>query len=264
MFADGETLSKALSAYANIFDDLSCNMIRAGEEGGFLEESLRRLATLHQRRSALRTSLIGAVAYPIFLLVVGIVVVAGMMLFFVPKFEPLFERLRTSGQLPWSTSTLLALSAFIRDYWLLLSASCVAMSVTLVVWSGSETGRMKLDAWKLKLRLIGPIFTAAALSVYCRVLGTLLGNGVPMLDSLRIAHGTTGNRALQEVVERTAKRVAAGCNLTDNLADSPLFPREMVEVLRVGEKSNRLDTVLLKLADQLDARTQSQLAVLAS
>ncbi len=261
--ADGASLASALSTYPSTFDELTCNMIRAGEEGGFLEESLKRVAILQERRAALTSSLLGAIAYPAFLLVVGLVVVIGMIAFFVPKFEPLFDRLRSAGELPWSTSTLLWLSSTVRHQGLWLCLGLVAIGVLIKMWHGSEPGRLTMDRWKLKARLVGPLITAAALSVYCRVLGTLLGNGVPMMDSLRIAQGTTSNRALRHVVHQAAQRVSAGARLSDYLTSDDLIPTEIVEVIRVGERSNRLDIVLLKIADQLEARTQRQLGILA-
>ena len=261
--ADGASLAGAMSTYPSTFDELTCNMIRAGEEGGFLEESLKRVATLHERRSALTSSLLGALAYPAFLLIVGLVVVTGMIAFFVPKFEPLFDRLRSTGELPWSTTTLLWMSGVLRHQGLWVALSLLVMAYLAKVWVSREEGRLKFDRWKLQVKFIGSILMAASLSVYCRVLGTLLGNGVPMLDALRIAQGTTSNRALRQLVDQAAKRVSAGARLSDHLHADGLIPNEIVEVIRVGERSNRLDTVLLKIADQLEVRTQRQLGILA-
>jgi general secretion pathway protein F/type IV pilus assembly protein PilC len=261
--ADGSSLATALAAFPKTFDELTCNMIRAGEEGGFLEESLKRVAVLHERRSVLTSNLMGALAYPAFLLIVGLVVVTGMITFFVPKFEPLFDRMRSAGQLPWSTQTLLGLSSLLRHQGLWLIALALALALAAKVWLSSDPGRLRFDRWKLKVKFGGSILTAAAMSVVCRVLGTLLGNGVPMLDALRIAQGTTNNRALRQVIQHAASRVAAGGRLADQLSQDALIPDEIVEVIRNGERSNRLDTVLLKIADQLESRTQRQLAVLA-
>jgi general secretion pathway protein F len=261
--AEGSSLANALETYPHTFDELTCNMVRAGEEGGFLEESLKRVATLHERRAALTNNLAGALAYPAFLLLVGILVVTGMIVFFVPKFEPLFQRLRDSGELPWSTTTLLNFSSLLRHHGVWLFIAAAAGWLLLAAWLRTPAARLSVDRWKLRARLLGPILTAAALAVYCRVLGTLLSNGVPMLDALRIAKGTTGNRALQELVHQAALRVTAGASLAENLASDRLIPREIIEVIRIGEKSNRLDTVLLKIADQLDLRTERQLGILA-
>lgn len=261
--ADGSSLAAAMACYPATFDELTCNMLRAGEEGGFLEDSLKRVAALHERRAALASSLLGALAYPAFLLVVGCVVVVGMIAFFVPKFEPLFDRLRSAGELPWSTSTLLWLSGSIRHHGLWLVLTLIAMGYGVKIWLASAEGRLRFDRWKLRVKLVGSVLSAAALSVYCRVLGTLLGNGVPMLDALRIAQGTTNNLALRRVVQQAAQRVAAGSRLSDHLTIDGLIPNEIVEVIRVGERSNRLDAVLLKIADQLESRTHRQLGILA-
>lgn len=261
--ADGSSLASSMANYPTTFDELTCNMVRAGEEGGFLEESLKRVATLHERRSALTNSLLGALAYPMFLLVVGIVVVIGMITFFVPKFEPLFDRMRSAGELPWSTSTLLWLSSLLRHQGLWVGLACIVLGLLVRTLISSDEGRLRFDRWKLQLKFIGSVLTAASLSVYCRVLGTLLGNGVPMLDALKIAQGTTSNRALRQVVQQAAQRVAAGARFSDYLSSDGLIPNEIVEVIRVGERANRLDMVLLKVADQMETRTQRQLSILA-
>ncbi len=165
-----------MSSYPATFDELTCNMIRAGEEGGFLEDSLKRVASLHERRAALMSNLLGALAYPAFLLTVGIVVVTGMITFFVPKFEPLFDRLRSTGELPWTTSSLLWFSSLLRHQGLWVGVVLMALMFVVSVWLRSDEGRLRFDRWKLRIRFIGSILTAASLSVYCRVLGTLLGN----------------------------------------------------------------------------------------
>ncbi len=140
-----------------------------------------------------------------------------MIAFFVPKFEPLFDRLRSAGELPWSTSTLLWLSSLLRHQGLWIVLILLASVYVARLSLNSEEGRLRFDRWKLRLRFIGSLMTSAALSVYCRVLGTLLGNGVPMLDALKIAQGTTNNRAIRQIVQQAAMRVAAGSRLSDHL-----------------------------------------------
>ncbi|MCC6511634.1 MAG: type II secretion system F family protein, partial [Pirellulaceae bacterium] len=170
--ADGSSLAGALATYPSTFDELTCNMVRAGEEGGFVEESLKRVATLHERRAALTSNLAGALAYPAFRLLVGILVVTGMILFFVPKFEPLFQRLRDSGELPWSTSTLLNFSSLLRHHGIWVLIALAGIWLLMAAWLHTPGARLRIDRWKLRAQLLGPILTAAALAVYCRVLGT--------------------------------------------------------------------------------------------
>ncbi len=259
---DGSSLSAALGSFPAVFDELTCNVIRAGEEGGFLEQSLQRVAALHERRSALVNTVAGALAYPAFLLCVGFCVVIGMVVFFVPKFEPLFDRMRSAGELPWATELLLSTSAILRSYGLLLALASAALLFTLAMYLRTPAGRLRLDRLKLTAFVIGPITLDATLSVIFRVLGTLVNNGVPLLDALRITRGTATNRVLNSIIDRASQRIASGGSLADNLDQDNLIPSETIEVLRVGEQSNRLESVLIKLADQLDVRTQQKLSVL--
>ncbi len=261
--ADGKPLAKAMSEHPKVFDELTVSMVRAGEEGGFLEESLQRISQLNEQRSQLLNNLRGALAYPAFLLVVGTIIVIGMLTFFVPKFEPLFERLRATGELPMSTTTLLAVSGWMRVYGLWCMIGGAALLPMMIRWYQTPIVRLRMDRWKLRLRILGPLLASASLAIYCRVLGTLLRNGVPLLDSLRIAKSTARNLALQHVVQRAAERVSAGASLAENLNHDAIIPVEIIEMIRIGEKSNRLDAVLLKIADQLDQRLQQQLTTVS-
>ena len=205
---------------------------------------------------------IGALAYPAFLIVAGVVVVTGMLAFFVPKFEPMFERMQERGELPLPTILLLSVSNTIRNHglWILVGLGIVAFVARH--WLTSDTMKLKIDLLRLNVKGVGPIVRNLAIARFCRVLGTLLRNGVPILKSLEIAREATGNLALNATIGDAAQKVQSGKSLAAPLAASGQFPREVLEMITVGEQANRLESILLDVADKLERRTHRNLDVL--
>lgn len=260
--SDGASLADAMTEQSQLFGDLEISMVRAGEEGGFLDESLRRLAIVRERQEELRGRLISALSYPVLLVIVGMLVVIGMLTFFVPKFEPLFESLRQSDRMPVPTVMLLAVSSFLKSWGLLLIAGIIAAIITAKTMLPAEKMQLWWDRWMLQMKGIGPIVRSLAIARFCRVLGTLLQNGVPMLKSLEIARQATGNRILSQTIAHAADNIGAGKSLSIPLAASGHFPPDVLEMLAVAEQSNKLEPVLLKLADKLESRSQMKLDML--
>lgn len=260
--ASGRTLADALRAHPETFGDLVVSLVHAGEEGGFLEESLDRIARLTERQEELRGRVIGALTYPLFLVAVGVIVVTGMMTFFVPKFAPLFDRLQQKGELPFATQALLGVSHSLQTYGLLWLVIGLAGLFAIRQLLQSEVALEWVDQRKITLPGLGPVLRSLALSRFCRVLGTLLKNGVPLLKSLRIAKDAAGNRVLARALQHAADNVSSGKSLVAPLRASGQFPRELLEMISVGETANRLDTLLVELADRLDVQTQRKIDAL--
>jgi general secretion pathway protein F len=257
--ADGTSLADSLARHPNAFNELTVSMVRAGQEGGFLEDVLKRVAVFTEHQEDLKSKVIGAVAYPVFLAVVGFIVLNILVIFFVPRFEPIFKKLAEKGELPALTEGLMTFSHFLQanGVWLLI-AGIVAFWF-FRRWARTDAGRHATDAWRLRLPGAGTIYRNLALSRFARILGTLLHNGIPILQSLRIAKDSTGNRVLAEAVERSAENVTAGEKLAAPLAANPHFPRDLVEMVAVAEEANTLETVLIQIADSLEKRTSRQL-----
>ena len=260
--SDGQSLANAMTAHPTVFHDLPISMVRAGEEGGFLQDSLKRIAKFTEQQEEMKGRVLGALAYPAFLVVVGGIIVTGMLAFFVPKFEPMFARMRDRGELPLPTTILLSVSSLLQSYgiWILLGLCAAAFMARDVLTSDSM--RMKVDRLKMNVAGLGPVVRNLAIARFCRVLGTLLKNGVPMLRSLQIASSATGNRALSATINNAAENVSSGKSLAAPLTASGQFPRDVLEMITVGEQANRLDRILLEVADKLDRRTQRKLDVL--
>ncbi|MFN8706006.1 MAG: type II secretion system F family protein [Planctomyces sp.] len=260
--ADGSTLANALTEHPELFGELDISMVQAGEEGGFLDEALQRLASVRERQEELRGRFLGALAYPALLLVVGTLVVSGMLIFFVPKFEPLFESLRNTGRMPWPTTFLLSASSAMKSWGILIPLVLIGIGVSCRSFIPEDRFLTIRDGMLLKIRGIGPIVRSLAIARFCRVLGTLLQNGVPMLKSLEISQRATGNRILCQTIGDAAENIVAGKSLSVPLAASGHFPPDVLEMISVAEQSNKLESVLLKLADKLEARSHQRIDIL--
>ena len=256
---DGATLAQAMSRFQRVFGDMAVSMVRAGGEGGFLEEALTRVAEFTEAQEDLKKRTLGAVVYPAFLAVVGTIVVNILIIFFVPKFAELFARLRERGELPWITDALLWTSEKMR-LWGPLVLVAAAVGVWLLVrWMQTEGGKFFWDRLKLRIPAAGIIFRQLAVARFCRVLGTLLKNGVPIIRSLGIASDATANRVLSVAIQDATENISAGQSLAQPLGQSGQFPVTVVEMIAVAEQANTLETVLLDISDGLERRTWRRL-----
>jgi general secretion pathway protein F/type IV pilus assembly protein PilC len=258
---DGATLGDAMNRYPRVFSEMAINMVRAGGEGGFLEDALDRVSKFTEETEDLKSRTIGALAYPFFLAIVGTLVVAGLLIFFVPRFGEMFDGLRQRGELPMMTEVLMWLSDWLGNP-LLLIAGLVAVAMVFVVIRlrlETEEGKRMRDLIKLRMPMLGPIFTSLAVARFCRVLGTLLTNGVPILKSLQISRQAAGNRVLSEAVEGASENISSGQSLAAPLGKCEYFPGTVVEMISVAEESNTLDQVLVDIADGLERRTVRKL-----
>jgi general secretion pathway protein F/type IV pilus assembly protein PilC len=261
--SQGDTLDVAMGKYPAIFSELTLSMIRAGQEGAFLEESLQRTSHFLRKQDEMRSKIIGALTYPIILGVVGSIIVAAMVVFLVPKFQPFFDRLEQNGTgLPLITIVLLGASKLLMNYGLLVILAVAGIVFGIMRWIKTESGRRLVDKIKLKTPIVGDIFHDAAVSRACRVLGTMLKNGVPLLRSLRISSESTGNVLLAEAMLKSADNVTAGDTLSKPLAASGLIPPQVMAMIRIAEESNTLDEVLVKISDRIDGRIERKLEVM--
>ncbi|MFO0938718.1 MAG: type II secretion system F family protein [Gemmataceae bacterium] len=257
--ADGTGLAQAMAAHPKVFDELAVSMVRAGQEGGFLEDVLKRIAVFVEGQEDLKSKVVGALAYPIILAVLGFVVLNILVVFFVPKFEPIFAKLREKDELPWLTEKLLGFSHFQQSWYGAATAViCTVGLVMLYRWSRRE-GRRTADAIRLKLPLFGNVYMALALSRFTRILGTMLHNGIPILKALGIAKDSTGNLVLANAIGESAENVTAGQKLADPLRRCKFFPTDIVEMIAIAEESNSLEKVLVDIADSLEKRTARNL-----
>ena len=258
--ADGTSLADAMAQHPKAFNELAISMVRAGQEGGFLEDVLKRIADFTEHQEDLKAKVVGALAYPAFLAIVGTLVLFALVLFVVPRFEPIFKRLAEKNDLPLLTEMLIGTSHFLLSWGgLVVIAGVIGAFMAFSSWARTEPGRLRLDGWRLRMPGAGHIYLHLAISRFSRILGTLLHNGIPILQALRIAKDSTGNRVLTLAIEKSAENITAGNSLATPLAACNHFPRDVVEMVSVGEESNNLENVLIDIANGLEKRTARQL-----
>jgi type II secretory pathway component PulF len=252
---EGESLGDCMARYPRVFNPMAVNMVKAGAEGGFLEDALQRVSQFIQDQEDLKGKTLGALSYPLVILSIGLLVVGGLLTFFVPKFEELFATMREQGTLPATTEWLLAFSALLQQFWWLMLLAVIGLAVGLYQFFQTERGQWVRDRVKIKVPLLGSVFLSLAVARFCRVLGTLLVNGVPILRSLEISRNSAGNLVLSQAIEQASENITAGSSLAQPLASSGHFPPSVVEMIAVAEESNSLDTVLIQIADNLEKTT---------
>ncbi|HZT80372.1 MAG TPA: type II secretion system F family protein [Gemmataceae bacterium] len=258
--ADGTGLAEAMGQHPGVFSELAVSMVKAGQEGGFLEDVLQRIADFTEHQEDLKSKVVGALAYPVFLASAGSIVLVILLVFFVPKFEQLFQKMEEKGELPLLTQAVMGASRLLASPGgLLVAAGIVLGVIAFVWWKRTPAGRLRLDGWRLRMPGAGRIYLQYALSRFTRILGTLLHNGIPILQALRIAKDSTGNKVLAEAIEKSAENIKGGNSLAAPLAACKYFPRDVVEMISVGEESNSLEKVLVDVSESLEKRTTRQL-----
>src|SRR5262245_46524466 len=257
--ADGTTLADSMLPFPKVFNELAVSMVRAGQEGGVLEDVLRRIADFTEHQEELKAEVVGSMAYPVVLGVIGFIILNVLVIFFVPKFETIFDRLKAKDQLPSLTTFIIGLSHFMVGNWWWLVPLGAGAVFGFLYWKRSEQGRVTFDRIKLKFPVAGKLVLSLALGRFTRILGTLLANGIPILRSLEIAKDSTGNRILAQAIHESAENITAGQKLAAPLRRCKYFPSDVVEMIAVAEESNSLEKVLVDIANALEKRSARQL-----
>lgn len=253
--AGGMALGEAMAKYPHAFSPLHASMVKAGEQGGFLEDVLQRIALFSEKQDELRNKVIGAMVYPAILIFVGTGVVLLLMVVVVPKLR---EHLRPETFNVMTVLVFAVCDVLTKHYgWVILGAAGVAIGLSAFL--RTDYGTSLMESFKLKAPILGRILTMVAICRFCRILGTMLHNGVPILQALKIAKDSAGNAILAEVIERSADSVKKGAALSTPLGESGLFPPAVVDMIAVAEESNNLEHVLVQIADTNEARTARQI-----
>ncbi len=249
----GTALSTALERQHGTFSRLYINMVRAGEAGGSLEDTLQRLADYLERSRLLRARVVNALIYPAILLVMVGLSLLFLLGYVVPQFSAMYDSL--DAPLPLFTRVVLGVGLFVRDWWIVL----LAVPALAAWWFDRKLRdpafRTRFDGWLLRRRLAGPLAARLETARLARTLGTLLKNGVPLMAALGIGKTVVGNRVLSADVEAAAEDVKNGVGLSTALAKGKRFPRLALQMVQVGEESGALDAMLLKTADTFEQET---------
>ena len=261
----GASFSGALDQHPKLFSKLYVNMVRVGEEAGALQKVMADLADLLEHEDEVRSEVVAAVAYPVFVLAFGFVTVTILLTVVLPKVMGMLQDMLPI--LPLPTLILLKVSGFLHHYWVLVLLGTAGVVAGLWRYLHSTRGAEAWDGMKLRLPLVGGVFRAAALSRFARTLGTLVKSGVSLLPSLKIVENTIGNRILAKQISRVAEEARGGDSLAAPLRKLGIFPGTAVQMIDVGEESGRLDEMLLKVAEieerHMRARTKTLISLLA-
>jgi len=264
----GATLSEAMAKQPKAFDRLYCNMVQAGETGGVLDVILQRLADFMEKAQRLKRKVIGAMIYPIVVITFAVLIVAGIMIIVVPKFEEIFRDFGTS--LPGMTRLLINISNwFVGKYpgppgWAVIFVSPVVLFLLLKLAKTAEAGRYAVDLVKLKIPILGTILSKTAIARFTRTLGTLISAGVPILEALTIAKDTCGNEVFARALVGVHDSIREGESFANPLRAARICDAIVVNMIDVGEETGDLDKMLMKIADNYDDEVETLVAGLVS
>jgi type IV pilus assembly protein PilC len=258
----GMSLSAAMAKHPKAFNRLYISMVRAGEVGGFLDQVLVKVAETFEKEVELRGKIRSAMTYPVVVFVMVLLIVSAMLIFIVPTFKNLYTSL--GGTLPLPTRTLIGVSDGIRRFFPLVVLALIGLVIAYRRWRATPAGRYRLDQFKLKVKVFGPLFHKSALSRFSRTLATLIRSGVPILQALEIVADTVNNGVISRAIRDVQDSVREGESLATPLAKHPTFPAMVVQMMAVGEETGALDTMLSKVADFYDQEVEAAVASLTS
>ena len=260
----GSTLANALRAYPKVFDDLTTNMIEAGETGGILDTILQRISQYVEKAVKMKAAIKSALVYPVSVIVIALLVVGALLKFVVPIFANLFVGLGVD--LPAPTRFVINLSNFIQNFWWAIFLCIGALVVAIKFIRTTPDGKFHTDKIMLHLPVFGQVLRKIAVARFTRTLGTLISSGVPILDGLSITARTAGNAVLERALMTVRKSIEEGRTIVDPLRESGVFPNMVTQMIGVGEATGAMDNMLQKIADfyedEVDAATKDMLALM--
>lgn len=261
---DGVSLAESMAQFPETFPRVYVAMVQAGETGGFLDIVLSQIADFQIREKDLRSKVVAALIYPTVLLCLAISVLIFLLVFFIPKFQTIFTGF--GAALPLITRIIVGASEIVRSY-----GPFVALGIFTVIyltrnWLKTEKGKRKWDEWLLQLPVIGPLGAKFSMARFCRMLGTLLAAGVPLIQALNVARKSINNQLLVDAVSQSIERVKQGDRLGVSLSDCrQLFTGSTLEMISISEETGRMDQELIRLAsvteDDLDRNLKTAVAL---
>jgi general secretion pathway protein F len=259
---EGNSLAAALDQHRRMFSTLFINMIRAGEASGALSLVLLRLADFSERQLDTRKRVTSKMYYPLFMVVVGCLVLFALLTYVVPTVTTIFSNMRQT--LPWPTVVLIAVSDFMRSFWWLLGSGIVGVSLALQRYRRTERGTEIFDTWQIRAPIVGKLTLKMAMSRFTRTLGILLRSGIPLLDALDISGAVVNNSVLSEAIATAKDAIREGADIAGPLKASGYFPPLVSHMISIGEKSGELEDMLLRVADTYDNEVQTSIEGLTS
>jgi len=258
----GSTLADSFRKFPRTFDDLFTNMLQVGESAGVLDVVLQRLSAYIEKAASLKRKVKGAMVYPATIITVAVIVIMFMLIFVIPTFAQVFKNL--GAELPLPTKVVLWLSGFVRSYVLFIVAAMVGAVLGIRRFYRTDAGSKIIDAFLLKVPVVGILIRKVAVARFTRTLGTMISSGVPILEALRITARSAQNRVVEAAVMNARTAVTAGRTLAEPLKTTPVFPPMVVQMISVGENTGALDQMLAKVADFYDDEVDTAVNTLTS
>ena len=258
----GSTLADALGKHPRVFDSLFVNLVAAGEVGGILDTILQRLATYIEKAEKLKAQIKSAMAYPIVVLGIALLVIAVIMIFVIPVFQDMFSGFGKA--LPAPTLVVIAMSDFTKGNWYFIFGGMLTFVWIFKRYSRTSSGRRTIDSISLNLPVLGELIRKVAIARFTRTLGTMISSGVPILDALEITAKTAGNVIVEEVIMDARSSIAEGQTVAEPLSESAIFPGMVTQMISVGESTGALDAMLEKIADFYDDEVDAAVSAMTS
>lgn len=243
----GKRLGDAMASQGHVFDRLYVNMVRAGEEAGIMDSILERLAVYMEKSEKIKKQIKSAMFYPVGVIFVAALVVTGILVFVIPKFQDLYSK--SGKELPALTQMVIQMSHFLINKWYIAAAVMIGVPWMIVSWTKTPEGKEVLDRTLIRMPVFGELIQKSSVARMSRTLSTLLSSGVSVIDALDIAARTAGNRVIEEALIRSKESVTGGRPLAAPLAKEPMIPEMVSQMIRIGEQSGTMDVMFAKIAD---------------
>jgi len=258
----GKSLSEALSAYPRQFSDFHINMVKAGETGGMLGDVLERLSVIGYEERELKSKVQGALAYPVLLICVSLLIVTALLVFVLPRFIGIFEE--SGARLPLPTLILIFMSNALRRFWYLAAIAGVVGFLTLRKKILDPKSRYYIHKKILNMPFLGKIIMIIAISRFCKIMAALIKSGISLLNALTVSEGLLGNQVLINSISHVRKAIVGGMPLSESLKMSGVFPVMMIQMIAVGESTGKLDQMLFQVSDFYDKESSQALRTIST
>jgi type IV pilus assembly protein PilC len=243
----GKGLGDALAIFPLTFDNFYCNMVRAGEVSGSLDQILTRMSNYLEKSEKLKRQVKSAMTYPVMIIIVTMLVISGILIFVIPKFQEMYTS--SGSQLPALTQLIIALSEGLRKKWFLLIVALVAIPASLIAFYRTDEGKKSVDQMMMQVPVFGDILIKSSVARFTRTMSTLLSSGVPLLDAIEAAAKTVGNVVMETTLLKCRDNVAEGKGFAQPLSKLKMMPSMVAQMVMIGEQTGALDTMLGKVAD---------------
>ncbi|MEM6790171.1 MAG: type II secretion system inner membrane protein GspF [Myxococcota bacterium] len=259
---EGISFADALREHPKIFSDMYVNMVRAGEASGTLEAVLTRLTDFIEKQAKLKGKVSSAMAYPILMFLIAVILISVLMVSVVPKVTGMFASMGKA--LPWYTSLLIGISDFAAGFWWLILLTVAGGAYAFRRWRATPEGRMRWDTIVLRMPLYGGLVRMVSISRFARTLATLLSAGVALLPAMQIVRDVLGNAALEKVIDHAASSIREGQSIAEPLKESGVFPPVVTHMIAIGEKSGQLEEMLENISEAYDSEVDNKVQMLTS